>query len=227
MTLTANDIVSAMRQTFIRIMDHVDYLNELDAKMGDGEHGSNMRKSFTLLNERLDGWNSSEKTSLLELIGKTLLSSGGGTATTLFGIFFMYAGTKAAVLGKDWDTASVAEIVRFAYDNLQKRSTAQVGDKTIIDALEPAVTTFLAMAHAGHTPSACLEAATQAAEKGAAATADIVAKKGRGVYMGERGLGTLDPGAVSVSLILRSWSDYCDKAQGHATSPNATFAAGN
>jgi dihydroxyacetone kinase-like protein len=226
MTVTAHDIVGAMQEACTKILDRVDYLNELDATMGDGEHGSNMSKSFTMLKRKLDGWNSSDKSGLLQMIGKTLLSSGGGTATTLFGIFFVYAGMQAGKVRDEWDAASLNEIIHFAYGNLQKRSTAKLGDKTLIDALEPAVTAFTAMAQAGSPLSASLEGAVQAAENGAADTVGMLAKKGRGVYIGERGLGTLDPGAVSVSLIVRSWASYCDKMQSREVLPN-TLPASN
>ena len=213
MNISAEDIVGAMRRTQLKVMESVDYLNELDAKMGDGEHGSNMRKSFMMVKDKIDRWNSDDRGALLQTIGKTLLSSGGGTATTLFGIFFVYAGVHSAKFKDDWNADSLGEIAGVAFENLQRRSTAQLGDKTIVDALAPAITTFRSMACAGQPLSACLEAAAKASEKGAADTVTMIAKKGRGLYMGERGLGTPDPGAVSVSLIVRSWASYCEEIQ--------------
>ncbi len=215
MSITAEDIVGAMQKAQAKIMDSVDYLNELDSKMGDGEHGSNMRKSFLMVKDKLDQWNSDDRSALLQTIGKTLLSSGGGTATTLFGVFFIQAGLNSAKFKGDWQADSLGEIVGAAFENLQRRSTAQPGDKTMIDALAPAVATFKSMAGAGNPLSACLEGAAQAAEKGAADTVNMIAKKGRGLYMGERGLGTPDPGAVSVSLILRAWAGRCEGAPNH------------
>lgn len=178
-------------------------LNEMDAILGDGEHGSNMKKCLDNAVAVLNSQQFAHAPTLLKAVGNSFLSSGGGTAATLFGMLFLFASAKAE---KD-PQAGAPEIVRFAYDSVQKRSQALPGDKTMIDALDPLVNTLESAYANGDRLGEALALAAQAAGRGAQATRDMIARRGRGHYVQERGLGVVDPGAMSVTLMAEAFVD--------------------
>lgn len=206
MALNSVKLIKLLRTSCEEIIKNADYLNELDAVMGDGEHGSNMKKCFSAINDKLDGWTNLQVYEILQQTGMTLLSSGGGTATTLLGFAF----TKASNKAKEFDvldSKSIASVWKTAYESLKAKSKAQLGDKTLLDALEPATDVFVQAVESGSAAKDALEAASKAAKEGAEKTKTMIAKKGRGLYVGERGLETPDPGATSISIIIKAWKD--------------------
>ncbi|MDO4344346.1 MAG: dihydroxyacetone kinase subunit DhaL [Eubacteriales bacterium] len=187
------------------------YLNELDAVMGDGEHGSNMKKCFEAVREALPAWEGQPEAQILKNAGMKLLTAGGGTATTLLGFFTVKAAgcvQERENLKQNPDTKEIAAILNAALEATQEKSKAQPGDKTMMDAMIPAVKAFDQAAGEGCTVEEALRACAEAAAEGMEATKQMVAKRGRGFYVGERGVGTPDPGAVSVALITSAFSEY-------------------
>lgn len=185
-------------------------LNQLDAVMGDGEHGSNMKKCFRAVQESLPGWEGKSQKQILDQTGVKLLTSGGGTATTLLG-FFLKKTAGALPESGMYDGAVLASALEQALTAALEKSKAKAGDKTMMDALIPCVRMFSDEIRGGKEVPEAVKNAAQAAREGAEATAAMVAKRGRGLYVGERGVGTRDPGAVSVSLLAETVSRCVNK----------------
>ena len=185
-----------------RIEENAEYLDGLDAVMGDGEHGFNMKKCFNAVREMLPEWREMGNTEVLESAGMTLLAAGGGTATTLLGFFMM----RAAGAEKNetvYDAESIARILNQALASTLEKSQAGEGDKTLMDVLVPAVRAFSEEA-ANDDIFAAAGAAAKASAEGARATEQMIARRGRGFYVADRGLGTADPGAASLNLIVQT-----------------------
>ena len=177
------------------IQEQRDYLSEIDGKIGDGDHGINMNKGFTMCEDKLKGktYNLSEGLSIL---GETLLDDIGGSMGPLYGMLFdeMAMACKDA---EEIDAEVFGEMVTNAVEGLQEISPAKVGDKSLIDTLVPAKEAFIAAKEEGKEFAQCLEAMNEAAEKGWQSTEDLVAKIGRASR-----LGVLDAGATSCYFIM-------------------------
>ncbi|TWP53470.1 dihydroxyacetone kinase subunit L [Lentzea tibetensis] len=203
MTCTAEGVVSALRAAVAVVIAHRDELVRLDREIGDGDHGENMRRGFTALLSRLDSEPPATPGSALKLVATTLISTVGGAAGPLYGTAFLRA---ASAVGDATalDGPAVAKALRGALDGVVARGKAEVGDKTMVDALTPAVAAAEA---AGDDMVAVLVAAADAADAGAESTVPLVARKGRASYLGERSADHLDPGARSTALLLRAFAD--------------------
>lgn len=175
-------------------------LNELDRAIGDGDHGTNMSRGLeTALTIPID--NTMTPTDALKSIGMALVSTVGGASGPLFGTFFLRA-------GQNWptpsSTAGVAAAVRSGLEGVMSRGKAVEGDKTMVDALAPAALSLEDSAAKNLPLEEALRLGAAAANAGAQATLDMVARRGRASYLGARSVGHLDPGAVSSALILES-----------------------
>lgn len=184
-----------------QIEKNAEYLDGLDAVMGDGEHGFNMKRCFNAVKDMLTEWREMDNVEILRNAGMTLLSAGGGTASTLLG-FFMKKAADAAGKKTTYDAESVAGILGEALEAALERSRAKEGDKTLMDVLIPAVRAFSEEAKNGDIHAA-VKAAAEASAEGVQATEQMIAKKGRGFYVADRGIGTADPGAASLNLIIQ------------------------
>ena len=182
------------------IQEQRDYLSEIDGKIGDGDHGINMNKGFTMCEDKLKGktYNLSEGLSIL---GETLLDDIGGSMGPLYGMLFDEM-AMACEDAKEIDAEVFGEMVTNAVEGLQEISPAKVGDKSLIDTLVPAKEAFIAAKEEGKEFAQCLEAMNEAAEKGWQSTKDLVAKIGRASRLGERSRGVLDAGATSCYFIV-------------------------
>jgi dihydroxyacetone kinase-like protein len=179
-----------------------DHLVQLDAAIGDGDHGTNMTRGFEAVVQALGADNGSPPGRLLIIAGRTLVSTVGGASGPLWGSALRSGGR---VLGDHatFDDAQLVEVLAAALASVKDLGTAALGDKTMVDALEPAVETLRAkVAGGGPLPEALEEAA--AAEAGMRATIPLQARKGRASYLGERSVGHQDPGATSTALIVRA-----------------------
>jgi dihydroxyacetone kinase-like protein len=158
----------------------------------------------------LDTDESATPGKVLKLVATTLISTVGGAAGPLYGTAFLRA---SAAVGdaEELDSEAVARALRGALEGVVARGKAVVGDKTMVDALTPAVAAAAAAA-AGGSVAAVLSAAADAAAEGAESTVPMVARKGRASYLGERSAGHLDPGARSTALLLRAFADAAAKA---------------
>ena len=182
------------------IQEQRDYLSEIDGKIGDGDHGINMNKGFTMCEEKLKGqtYNMSEG---LCTLGETLLEDIGGSMGPLYGLLFDEL--SAASEDKDEIDAEVfGEMISGAVEGIQEISPAKVGDKTLLDTLIPAKDAFMEAKDAGKDFAECLDAMNEAAKKGWESTKALVAKIGRASRLGERSRGVLDAGATSCYFIV-------------------------
>jgi phosphoenolpyruvate---glycerone phosphotransferase subunit DhaL len=178
-----------------------DYLTQLDAAIGDADHGTNMDRGFTALLEKLDGLDSTPPGKLLTTAGSTLVSTVGGASGPLWGTALRRAGRSLGA-GEEFDAEQLAAALEAALDGVIELGAAQEGDKTMVDALGPAVRALRAGLDSGSSVAEALTAARVAAEEGTKATVPLQAQKGRASYLGERSIGHQDPGATSTTLIL-------------------------
>ena len=184
------------------VKDRRDYLTQLDAAIGDGDHGVNMDRGFEAVGKALaaqDGSLSPGK--LLTVAGKTLVSTVGGASGPLWGTAFRRAG-RALGDREELGGEELVVALRAALDGVVELGAAQPGDKTMVDALTPAIDALQAALDAGKPLGEALAAATEAAEGGAKATVPLQARKGRASYLGERSIGHQDPGATSAALVM-------------------------
>lgn len=187
------------------IQDNKDYLSEVDGAIGDGDHGINMNKGFTLCKERLEG-KEADLSTALKTLGRVLLMEIGGSMGPLYGTFFIEM-SKAAADKEQIDKEVFGDMLKAALTGISSLGNAKVGDKTLMDALVPAVETYSAEINSGKSFAEALAAMKDAAEKGKDSTKDLVAKVGRASRLGERSRGVLDAGATSCNLILQSMAD--------------------
>jgi dihydroxyacetone kinase-like protein len=182
------------------IHDNAGYLTELDAAIGDADHGANMDRGMKAVVAALDGGFSSPD-ALLKKAGMTLVSTVGGASGPLYGTFFLRFGTALAGV-TPVDAAALGAALRAGVEGIVARGKAELGDKTMYDAWAPALTAYDEHAAEGVGPA--LVAAAEAAAQGRDATVPLVARKGRASYLGERSAGHQDPGATSTTLLLDS-----------------------
>lgn len=203
MDCTAESVAEAMRAVAAVVAEHREELNRLDREIGDGDHGENLTRGFRALEAKLDSVPSPG--GVLRLAATTLISTVGGAAGPLFGTAFLRAATSVGDVASV-DGVAVAAALRAALDGVVARGKAALGDKTMVDALTPAVAAAESVATTGGGVAEVLAAAADAAELGADSTTPLVARKGRASYLGERSAGHLDPGARSTALLLRTFA---------------------
>jgi dihydroxyacetone kinase-like protein len=178
-----------------------DRLTELDKEIGDGDHGINMDRGFQKLVGQLDG--APDIAGLLKTASLVLISTVGGASGPLYGTFFLRASQGCA--GRErLETADLASLFEAGLAGVQQRGRAQIGDKTMVDALAPAAAALRTAAGSGAAVSDAAAAAARAAAAGAEATVPLVARKGRASYLGERSAGHMDPGAASTVILVQA-----------------------
>lgn len=183
-------------------------LTELDSALGDGDCGMGLKAGFTNVITNLQGHESDSTQDLLKLVAKTLIASIGGTSGAIYGTAFM---RMAAASGKvDFaDSSSLPTILVAGLEGAKMRGeNTQIGDKTLIDAYEPAVTAFNGVYAAGGSVVDACKAAVDAAQKGSDSTIDLIAKKGRASYLGERSIGHRDAGSYGIVVICKALEAY-------------------
>ena len=200
-TLSVNDW---MNRAAAAIEAEADHLTQLDSAIGDGDHGINMMRGMRGVTAALaDGDPEAPPGKRLILAGKTLVSTVGGASGPLWGSALRHGG-RALGDRPDLDGAALVEVLTAALAAVQDLGAAEPGDKTMVDALGPALTTLRERLDAGDALDAALAAAADAAEEGARATTPMQARKGRASYLGERSVGHQDPGATSTALLVRA-----------------------
>src|ERR671911_793837 len=196
-TQATQDVVKAMAAA---MEEHRRYLTKLDSEIGDGDHGNNMNRGFQTALERLEDADLSIPADVLKAVSMALISKVGGAAGPLYGTAFLRAST--ALADKDDVSAEdAAEALEAALGGIKQRGKAEVGDKTIVDALEPAAEAAKGAAGEGSV-AGVFRAAAGAAEEGAESTVPMTARRGRASYLGARAQGHQDPGATSTYLLL-------------------------
>jgi dihydroxyacetone kinase-like protein len=196
-------ISSWMREIEASVRVERDHLVQLDAAIGDGDHGTNMTRGFEAVVQALGADNGSPPGRLLIIAGRTLVSTVGGASGPLWGSALRSGGR---VLGDQptFEDPQLVEVLAAALASVKDLGTAALGDKTMVDALEPAVETLRAKLAGGEPLPQALDEAASAAEAGMRATIPLQARKGRASYLGERSVGHQDPGATSTALIVRA-----------------------
>lgn len=180
-----------------------EWLTDLDSAIGDADHGANMARGMSAVAEKLGSSAPAATDDLLKTVGMTLVSSVGGASGPLYGTFFLRMGMAAGAV-QELDAPALAAALRAGLEGIVARGKAEPGDKTLFDAMSPAVDAFdAALAGGGDLAEAAKNAAVAAAT-GRDATLPLVARKGRASYLGERSAGHLDPGAASTALLFES-----------------------
>ena len=184
-----------------RMLERKDFLTQLDAAIGDADHGANMERGFTATVERFAEIAGLGPGALLSEAGQTLISTIGGASGALYGTAFLRAG-RAAGDADTLDTAAVAAVLEAALAGVIEVGAASEGEKTMVDALAPAARALRDHAASGGQLAEGLAAARAAGEQGMLATIPLQATKGRASYLGERSIGHQDPGATSAAYVL-------------------------
>ncbi len=187
------------------IQNHKVVLSEIDGAIGDGDHGINMSKGFSACRDRLEG-KDADLTLALKTLGRVLLMEIGGSMGPIYGSFFIEM-SKVSGHETDINQKTFGHMLSAGLAGIQKISEAKVGDKTLLDALVPAVDAFLAADAQGKNFSEALSDMKTASARGKDATVDMISRIGRSSRLGERSRGTLDAGATSCDLILSSMAD--------------------
>ena len=201
--LGAEDVAGWVRGCAERIHAEAARLTELDAAIGDADHGSNLDRGFAAVVSKIDGEAYAGPGALLKAVGMTLVSTVGGACGPLYGTFFLRCGT-ALGDADSVDATAFGAALRAGVAGVQARGKADAGDKTMLDAWLPAVEAYDRAVGGGGDLSAALRAAADAAAAGRDATVDLVARKGRASYLGERSRGHPDPGATSTTILLEA-----------------------
>ena len=206
MPFSYDQVYGWVRAFAATIADNKEYLTELDSAIGDADHGINMNRGMQAVLTKLEGGGQgvqSDVGALLKTVGMTLVSTVGGASGPLYGTLFLQMGSSAAgkpeLSGEDWAAALAAGVA-----GVQRRGKAELGDKTMIDALVPAVEALRSSLAGGATAGEALNRSAEAAREGMIATIPLVARKGRASYLGERSADHQDPGATSSWLLLQT-----------------------
>jgi len=196
-------VIAWIEEASAVITAEADHLTQLDAAIGDGDHGVNLARGFRAVREAVAGSGSDNMPPghLLILAGKTLVSTVGGASGPLWGTALRRAG-RALGEAPELDGARLADALDAALAGVVELGAAESGDKTMVDALRPAAAALRAAVDGGAPLAEALEAAANAAADGARATVPMQARKGRASYLGERSIGHEDPGAASTALIV-------------------------
>jgi dihydroxyacetone kinase-like protein len=200
--ITAEQIIRFLQRLNEEIAAHRDELTRLDAAIGDADHGTNLHRGFAAVMEKLPSFAGKDVGTILKTTGLTLVSTVGGASGPLYGTGFMRAGM-VLVNHHEIDRDAFVEAWSAALEGIQARGRAQRGEKTMVDAIAPAVDVLRQAGADGDDLLTALRAAVAAAQEGMLATIPMQATKGRASYLGERSVGHQDPGATSAHLMLR------------------------
>jgi dihydroxyacetone kinase-like protein len=206
MTITPNNLI-AWLESLSRVMkDNREFLTDLDAAIGDADHGINMDRGFAKVLETLPELKGQDVGTIFKTVGMTLMSTVGGASGPLYGTLAMRAGM--ALAGKDAISPSdMVSLLQAGVEGIRQRGRAVPGDKTMVDVWVPVLAAAEEAAAQGASVIDLLEGAVDAAQKGVEATIPLQARKGRASYLGERSIGHRDPGAVSSYLMIKALYD--------------------
>ncbi|MCI2422093.1 dihydroxyacetone kinase subunit L [Saccharopolyspora sp. K220] len=206
MGCTAHDVIVALRAGAASVAEHRDELIQLDREIGDADHGENMDRGFRAVVSKVDTAVPETPSAVLKLTATVLISTVGGASGPLYGTAFLRAAAAVADVD-ELDGPAVAKALQAGMEGVVARGRAVVGDKTMVDALSPAVEAAKNAADSGEGPAKVLAVAAEAAHRGVQATEPLVARKGRASYLGERSAGHIDPGARSTALLLSAFAE--------------------
>ena len=206
MPVTHEDVLHWLQRSAQVLHENSEFLTQLDSAIGDADHGINMDRGFSAVNAKLSDLSDADIGTMLKTVGTTLVSTVGGASGPLYGTAFLRAGMASS--GKQsLETSDLITLFDAALEGVKVRGKAQAGEKTMLDALIPAIDAGK-QAAADQVPVAqVLQCMTASAETGMKNTIGMVATKGRASYLGERSVGHQDPGATSCWLIIQAFSD--------------------
>lgn len=194
-------LIEALRITAAAVIQAEPELTKYDSALGDGDCGIGMKEGFSAVQRTLADCDGASPKEILNKTARTLISTMGGTSGAIYGTAFMRMAKAAAAVEK-YDLVKVGEILEAGLNGAKMRGeNTQVGDKTLVDALEPAVYAFQQQAAAGSGLKAACEAAAAAAKAGSDSTVGLIARKGRASYLGERSVGHRDAGSYGIYVI--------------------------
>ncbi|MFM8321257.1 MAG: dihydroxyacetone kinase subunit DhaL [Chloroflexota bacterium] len=212
MSISRDDALAWIKACAAVIAENRTYLTELDAAIGDADHGVNMDRGFTAVVNKLPEFGDKDLGTIFKTVGMTLISTVGGAGGPLYGTFFLQIGMKT--VGKmELSLADWADALEAALNGVLMRGKAELGDKTMVDALTPAVNALKQALQDKLPFNKALTLSAQAAEDGMKGTIPLVAHKGRASYLGERSAGHQDPGATSTHLILNAAAETWKNVQ--------------
>ena len=201
---TVKDILLKINEN---LQENKMYLSELDAAIGDGDHGHNMAKGFEKVAEDLDQNEYTDLGIMFKKVAMILISNVGGASGPLYGTAFMELGKE--YMGKNtFKVDDLGRILELSLEGVKFRGKAELNDKTIIDSLEPAYNSVKKSLESNDSKEEILEKMVEASEKGLEYTKEIIARKGRASYLGERSIGHQDPGATSTYIILKTIRNF-------------------
>ena len=206
MSISRDDTLNWVKAVASVIGENSTYLTELDAAIGDADHGANMDRGFKAVMKKMPEVSDKDIGTIFKTVGMTLISTVGGAGGPLYGTFFLQVGMKTA--GKmELNLTDWADALEAALNGVIMRGKAELGDKTMVDALTPAVAALKQSIPDSQPINKALELSAEAARQGMESTIPLVARKGRASYLGERSAGHQDPGATSSFLILKAAAD--------------------
>ena len=204
------DVEAVVRTIAPVAVDNEKYFGDLDAVVGDGDFVYSMARGFELVLQGWDGFDRTDLGTFLKKVAVVITSRIGGTSGPIWGTAFLRAGAAAGAADR-LSPDQVVAMLRAAISGIMARGKSDVGDKTLLDALVPAVDAAEAAVLEGGTAASALRAAASTARERAEATRSMIAKRGRAAYTGERSIGTLDAGAVAVAVMLEALADQWAK----------------
>lgn len=205
-TINAEETLKIIENIAKAIEENKEYLTRLDSEIGDGDHGINLSRGFTELQHKLSELKGKDIGTILKTVGSAIIDSVGGAVGPLYGIAFIRAG--GVIEGKhEIDLNDLVKMFEAAEQGIIDVGNAKLGEKTMLDAVHPAVEALKEAANKNHTLVKALKQSVNAAERGMKNTIQMVAKRGRSMYLGERTLGHQDVGATSCYLMLKSVLD--------------------
>jgi len=200
------------------VVENADHLTHLDAAIGDADHGVNLRRGFQAAVATLAETSPDTPAAVLATVGRSLINKTGGASGPLYGTGFRRS-AKALGEGAEVDPVQLGAALQAALDGVRQLGAANEGDKTMVDALAPAVRAYRAVIDAGGELPEATRAAAEAAAEGLRKTVAMQARKGRASYLGARTVGHEDPGAASTVLILRALASATAAAPAEREAP--------
>jgi dihydroxyacetone kinase-like protein len=206
--VTLDQLTGWLRRFHELVIKNQVELTELDSAIGDADHGINMARGMNAVIDKLDGGQPARVNDLFKTVAMTLVMSVGGASGPLYGTFFLrFAGATGPAIELDAEALHTA--LRAGLTGVVERGKAKPGDKTMVDALSPALDAMEAVIKKGGDLVAAVTAGRDAAAAGRDATVPMVARKGRASYLGERSAGHMDPGAASMSMLFAALAAEC------------------
>jgi phosphoenolpyruvate---glycerone phosphotransferase subunit DhaL len=208
--VSVDQLVAWLNRFAVLVAEQRNHLTELDSAIGDADHGANMDRGMSAVIAKVEATPSATVDELFKMVGMTLVTTVGGASGPLYGTFFLRFGMTAGAV-TELDGAALAAALRAGLGGVVARGKAEAGDKTMFDAMSPALDAFDASLAAGNRIADAAAAALAAAAVGRDATEPLVARKGRASYLGERSIGHIDPGATSTTLLFEALSETLAK----------------